>query len=254
MTAFTYAVVRPPGAAMAAGLTTANLGAPDYALALEQHARYVEELERAGLSVTALEPLPAFPDAYFVEDVAVVTPELAVIARPGAEARRGEAEFIEPALAKHRCVAKIQAPATLDGGDVLTVGRQVFVGLSSRTNREGARQLEEILGAHGYCVAAISVEAGLHFKSSVNLLTDDTLIVTPGFCAHEALSQFQLIVVDKDDEYSANVLRINDSLLVPTGFPKTMAKLAELGQTMVEVNVSEMQKMDGGLTCMSVRF
>jgi dimethylargininase len=254
MTAFTHAIVRSPGADMAAGLTTANLGVPDYALALEQHARYVEELERAGLSVTALEPLPGFPDAHFVEDVAVVTPEVAVIARPGAEARRGEAEFIEAALAKHRSVARIQAPGTLDGGDVLSLGRQVFVGLSSRTNREGARQLEGILRPFGYCVAAIPVGAGLHFKSSVNLLTDDTLLVTSTFNRHEALTHFDAIVVDEGDEYSANVLRINDRILVPAGFPRTIAKLERLGESLVEVEVSEMQKMDGGLTCMSVRL
>lgn len=253
MTAFTHAIVRKPGANMAAGLTTANLGAPDYALALEQHARYVEELERAGLSVTVLEPLPAFPDAYFVEDVAVVTPEVAVITRPGAEARRGEAEFIEPALAKHRSLIKLQAPGTLDGGDVLAIGKQVFVGLSNRSNQEGARQLSVILRPYGYSVAAAAVFEGLHLKSSANCLADDALIVTSAFSQLEALAGFRLVVVDEGDEYSANVLRLNDRILVPAGFPRTAAKLERLGESLVEIDVSEMQKMDGGLTCMSLR-
>ncbi len=147
---FTDGILRTPGSNLAHGLTTAGCSVPDHSLALAQHAKYAEALERAGLQVTVLEPLPAFPDAYFVEDVAVVAAEVAVITRPGAAARRGEEAFIEPVLAQHRTIARILNPATLDGGDVLIAGRRVLVGLTDRTNPEGARQLQEILSPHGY--------------------------------------------------------------------------------------------------------
>jgi dimethylargininase len=239
---------------MATGLTSAGLGAPDYAAALRQHVAYARELERAGLAVTVLDSLTGFPDAYFVEDVAVVTPEVAVIARPGATERRGEEEAIVPVLAEHRVVARIRGAGTLEGGDVLIAGRHVFVGLSPRTNRDGASQLEAILAPRGYGVTAIPLPSGLHLKSSVNLVGDGVVIVTPALAEHEALASYRRIVVDPGDEYSANVLRVNDRLLVPAGFPRTVSKLEALGASLVELDVSEMAKMDGGLTCLSLRF
>jgi dimethylargininase len=250
----TDAILRTPGSNLAHGLTTAECGVPDHALALAQHTNYAEALQRAGLRMTVLEPLAAFPDAYFVEDVAVVTAEVAVIARPGAAARRGEEAFIEPVLAQHRPLARIASPARLDGGDVLVAGRRVLVGLTGRTNPEGARQLQEILSPHGYQVAALLVSGGLHLKSSVNLVGPDVLLVTCAFSHHDALAGFRLVVVKEGDEYSANVLWINDYILIPAGYPRTRSLLEPLGRQIVDVDVSEIRKMDGGLTCLSLRL
>jgi dimethylargininase len=251
---FADAILRTPGSNLAHGLTTAGSGVPDYTLALAQHAKYAEALERAGLHLTVLEPLPAFPDAYFVEDVAVVTAEVAIIARPGAEARRGEEAIIEPVVAQHLPIARIVNPATLDGGDVLVAGRRVLVGLTDRTNPEGARQLQQILSPHGYQVVAIPVSAGLHLKSSLNLIGQDVLLVTREFAHHDALVGFRLIAVEEGDEYSANVLWVNDHILIPAGYPRTRSLLEPLGRQIVELDMSEMRKMDGGLTCLSLRL
>ncbi len=168
--------------------------------------------------------------------------------------RRGEEAYIEPVLAQHRPIARIVKPATLDGGDVLVAGKRVLVGLTDRTNPEGARQLREILSPHGYQVVAIRVSAGLHFKSSVNLVGEDILLVTREFAKHEALEGFRLIVVEEGDEYSANVLWVNDRILVPAGYPRTHSLLDPLGRVIVELDMSEMRKMDGGLTCLSLRL
>jgi dimethylargininase len=251
---FADAILRTPGSNLEHGLTTTESGVPDYALALAQHTKYAEALECAGLHVTILEPLSAFPDAYFVEDVAVVTAEVAVITRPGAETRRGEEAFIEPVLAKYRPIARIVNPATLDGGDVLIAGRRVVVGLTDRTNPEGARQLRKILSPHGYQVVGIPVSKGLHLKSSVNLIGQDVLLVTREFAHHDALVGFRLVVVEEGDEYSANVLWVNDHILVPAGYPRTCSLLEPLERQIVELDMSEMRKMDGGLTCLSLRL
>jgi dimethylargininase len=251
---FADAILRSPGSNLADGLTTADSGAPDPSSALIQHTKYAEALKRIGLHVTILEPLAPFPDAHFVEDVAVVVGEVAVVTRPGAPARRGEAEFIEPVLAQHRRNARIVSPATLDGGDVLVAGRRVFVGLTERTNPEGARQLHEILSPFGYQVVVIRVSAGLHLKSSVNLVKPDVLLVTREFAHHHALADFRRIVVEEGDEYSANVLWVNDHVLIPAGYPRTRSLLEPLGMQILELDVSEMRKMDGGLTCLSLRL
>ncbi len=254
MTRVHLAVVRKPGPNLGAGLTTASMGSPDYHRALQQHSRYVTTLESAGAAVTMLEPLPTFPDAYFVEDVAVITPELAVMTRPGAPERRGEAECMGGVLSRYRPLAHIREPGCLDGGDVLVMGQHVLIGLSSRTNHDGARQLLEVLAPYGYRGDSISVGEGLNIKSSVNIVAKDTLIVTREFAQHEILADYGRIVVDDEEAYAANVLRINDVLIVPTGFHRTRAQLENLGGMIVELDVSEMRKMDGGLTCLSLRL
>jgi dimethylargininase len=165
---FTRAICRKPSLNFSHGLTTVQGGQPDYAKMVTQHDAYVDTLKKLGLQVEVLEPLGAFPDAYFVEDAAIVTAEVAILTRPGAKARRGETAAIEPALAKHRPLAHIEAPGKLDGGDVLIIGRHALIGVSERSNPEGAEQLGELLEDHGYTWAAVPVAEGLHFKSSVN--------------------------------------------------------------------------------------
>ena len=254
LTQFTQAIVREPGPNCAAGLTTSDLGPPDYDLLLHQHRQYVSALCELGLWVEELPAEPDFPDAYFVEDPAVVTPELAILTTPGAPARQGEPATIAAALAQHRPLAHIQPPGHLEGGDVLMVGRHFFIGLSERTNEAGAEQLGRFLAEHGYTYTAVPVGPGLHLKSSVNIVAPNTILLTADFAAKPAFSGYQHIILDETEAYASNSLLINGTLIMPVGFPRTRTRLEALGQPIVELDVSEVQKMDGGLTCMSLRF
>jgi dimethylargininase len=251
---FKYAITRKPGKNFADGLTTSDLRPSDYQLVLQQHTIYVETLKSIGLNTIELDAQSDYPDAHFVEDTAVVAPEFAIITHPGATSRQGEEESIAVILAPHRTLEYIHAPGTLDGGDVLMIGDHFFIGISERTNLDGAQQLGKILEKYAKTWSMIPVGAGLHFKSSVNYVAQNTLIVTRDFADHEALKEYAKIIVNREEEYAANVLRVNDCLLVPKGFPDTKTKLSTLDLKIIELDVSEMQKMDGGLTCLSLRF
>jgi dimethylargininase len=251
---FTHAIVRRPGENFAHGLTTSHLGRPSYELMLRQHDAYIRTLQSLDLEVIVLDRLPNYPDAYFVEDTAVITPDAAVITNPGARSRQGEEETIEPALARYRDTLRIQAPGTLDGGDVLMVGTHFFVGISERTNQEGAEQLGHILEETGNTWTAIPVEAGLHLKSSVSYVGQNTLLVTKGFADPDKFKGYDRIVLDTNEEDAANILLINDYIIMPKGFGGTRKKLESLSLKVIELDVSEARKMDGGLTCMSLRF
>jgi dimethylargininase len=251
---FTHAIVRSPAESFAQGLTTAGLGVPDFARMRAQHEAYVDALRDAGLAVQVLEAAPRYPDAHFVEDAAVVTPEVAVITRPGAPSRRGEAALIEPVLAAHRPLARIEAPGTLEGGDVLQIGVRFFIGVTARTNEAGARQLEKILAAHGYRCALIPLTHTLHLKSDLNAVSAETVLVTSALAGHEALAKYERIVVEPDETYAANVVRVNDRLLMPSGFPRLRELLGARVAEVVELDMSESRKMDGGLTCLSLRL
>lgn len=248
------AITRTPGKNFAKGLTTAKLGKPDYELALRQHAAYVDALKDIGLHIIELEPQPAYPDAHFVEDTAVITPDVAVISNPGAASRRGEEKSIAEVLAQYRELETIEAPGTLDGGDVLMIGNHFLIGISERTNPEGAQQLGRMLEKYGNTFTTVEVGAGLHFKSSVNYLSKNRILITQEFENHPALRSYEKIIIPREEQYAANTLWINDHLLIPRGFPRTREKLSRLGQEIIELDVSEMQKMDGGLTCLSIRF
>ena len=251
---FTHALVRKPGSNFGQGLTTANLGRPDFDLIVRQHEAYVRTLRSIGLEVIVLEAEPDYPDAYFVEDAAVVTPNVAVITNPGAPSRRGEEKSIEPILARFRKAVRIVAPGTVEGGDVLMAENHFFVGISERTNAEGARQLGRILEENRHTWTPVMVGAELHLKSSVNELGRNTLLITEALAGHKAFKTFKKIVLDPGEEYAANTLRVNDNLIMPAGFLSVRKKLSELGLPIVELDVSEVHKMDGGLTCMSLRF
>lgn len=251
---FCKAIVRIPCKNFGNGITTQELGAPDYQLMLAQHRAYIETLESLGLEVTILESEEEYPDAHFVEDAAVVFEEAAVITNPGAEARKGEEVTIEKALAPLKPIERITAPGTVDGGDILQVGRHFFIGVSDRTNDEGAKQLGAIVEKYGYTWAAVPVAAGLHFKSSVNYVGKNTLLITENFKDRSELDGYELMVLDPDEAYAGNTLLINDTLITPAGYPKTLAMLKTLGLDIVELETSETRKMDGGLTCLSLRF
>lgn len=251
---FRHAITRSPAKNFSEGLTSAGLGVADFAIMQVQHVAYVAALRDAGLAVQVLDAAPRYPDAHFVEDAAVVTPEVAVITRPGAPSRRGEAALMEPVLAAHRPLARIESPGTLEGGDVLQLGERFFIGVTARTNEAGARQLEKILSEHDYRCVLIPVTHTLHLKSDLNAVSDETVLVTSALAEHEALAGYEKIVVGPDEIYAANVVRVNDRLLMPRGFPRLRERLGATGVEVVELDTSEARKMDGGLTCLSLRL
>ena len=252
---FTHAIARKPGPNFAQGITTAvNEESPKYETLVNQHKEYISTLKSIGLEVILLDALPDHPDAYFVEDTAVVATDVAVITNPGADARKGEEETIAPVLAQYRKTEKIRPPGTVDGGDILQVGKHFFIGVSERTNHEGAGQLSHILKRYGYTCTIVPVGEGLHFKSSVNYVGQNTLLITEDFSENAQFEGYDTIVVDSLESYAANTLFINDHLLVPRGYPDTRKKLEALGFNIIELDTSEVRKMDGGLTCMSLRF
>ena len=251
---FTHAITRLPGENFADGLTTADLGRPDYRLILQQHAAYRQVLLSLGLDVLVLPPEPNYPDGYFVEDPAIVTPKIAIITIPGASSRQGEQGTLGPFLEYYRPLSFIQPPGCVDGGDVLMVGNHFFIGLSERTNPAGAAQLGGHLAAAGHTYETVPVAAGLHLKSSVNFIGIHTLLLTRSLSTYPGFANYEKIILDVGEEYAANTLLVNDTLLMPAGFPKTHARLTALGLPVIELDVSEVHKMDGGLTCMSLRF
>lgn len=251
---FTNAIARRPGKEMADGITTSTLGAPDYKKTLDQFDAYVATLRNCGVLVTVLDPLDGHPDAHFVEDAAVVTPDIAIITNPGAASRRGEVPSIEAALKPFREIVRVRPPGTIDGGDVLMVGHHFFIGLSDRTNEQGAQQLGEFVSAYGYTWTPVPVAAGLHFKSSVNSVGANTLLTTQTFADHPALTGFHRIIISPQEAYAGNTLLVNGHLIMPAGFPETRQKLKALDMPVIELDTSEFRKMDGGLTCLSLRF
>lgn len=255
---FTRAIVRPPGANFAEGLTTAGLGAPDYARALAQHAAYRAAIEACGLEVIALDPDPAFPDSTFVEDTAVLTAGLAVLTRPGAPSREGEVEAIAPTVARFfPRPLQIESPGTLDGGDVCEAGSHVFIGISHRTNPEGAAQLANLLTRAGRTPSLVDIRGVpgiLHLKSGVAWLGGKRLAVIGALAGEPAFGGFDLVGVDDDEAYAANCVLVNGRLLAASGFPALTARFRALGLEVVELGMSEFEKMDGGLSCLSLRF
>lgn len=251
---FTHAITRRPSAEMVNGITTADLGTPDYSLALAQHKAYCLTLAVLGLDVTVLDAEPGYPDCCFVEDTAVVSDHLAVLAPLGAPSRQGEEASMEPVLARFRPVVRVTPPALFEGGDVLQVEDTFFIGLSERTNMAGAEALGNALARHGYTWHAMEMGETLHFKTDVNFIGDNTLLVSPFFETAPELARFRRIVVDDDEAYARNCLFINGTVIVPAGFPRTLAQIKGLGKPTVELDMSEFRKLDGGLTCLSLRF
>ncbi|MBI4956861.1 MAG: N(G),N(G)-dimethylarginine dimethylaminohydrolase [Myxococcales bacterium] len=255
---FTRAIVAPPGPSFAHGLTTRALGAPALDLALAQHARYCEALGRAGLEVTVLPADPEHPDATFVEDTAVVAAGLAVLCRPGAASRRGEVARMRDVLGpRFAGLASIEPPGTLDGGDVCQVGRHFFVGLSARTDAEGARQLARALERAGYTASTIDVRDwpdALHLKSAVAWLGGARLLVREAQALEPAFAPFERVIVPTREAYAANCLWLGRTVLVAADHPVTEARLRALGYAVEPLAMTEMEKMDGGLSCLSLRY
>ena len=226
--------------------------------ALAQHAAYCLALRECGLEVTLLPPDERFPDGTFVEDTAVVAERAAVSSRPGAPTRQGEAPAIAARLGLLRSdIEHIKVPGTLDGGDVCQVDEHFLIGLSARTNEAGATQLADILKRHGYTASLIDIRSHptlLHLKSGVAYLGDRRFTVSSDAPEFEGLEGYERIEVADDESYAANCVRVNDSVLLAAGFPKLAARLKSLGYAVRSLEMSEFQKMDGGLSCLSIRF
>jgi len=224
----------------------------DLELAASQHEAYERALSKLGCCVVSLPAAPDLPDSVFVEDTAVVVDEVAVITRPGARSRRPETASGAAVLAKYRTVVTIEAPGRLDGGDVLRLGRRVLVGLTDRTNREGIVQLGALLSPHGYVVEAVPVSGCLHLKSAVTQVAPDTVLVNAAWVDPSVFSSFTRIEVDPGEPYAANALLVGDTVLYPEAFPYTAAQLDRAGVRIATVEVSELAKAEGAVTCCSI--
>ena len=255
---FSKAIVRPPSASYAAGLTTVDLGTPDLERARKQHEAYCETLESCGLDVIRLAADEDHPDSTFVEDTAILTARGAVITRPGAPSRRGETNQIAPLIRDYFSnVHVIEEPGTVDGGDICEVGEHFFIGLSLRTNESGTQQLARFLESFGYTSSLIDIRGVgniLHLKSGIAYLGGKHLVVIDSLRGVEEFSGYELICLDSSEEYAANCLLINGKVLIAGGFPATRRQVEHMGYQTIALDMSEFQKMDGGLSCLSLRF
>ena len=255
---FTNAIVRIPGTNFDAGLTTVSLGIPSFERVLGQHRSYCRALVECGLALITLDADLRFPDSTFVEDTAILTARGAILTRPGAASRDGEVDAIRPAILDFfPSPLTIEAPGTLDGGDICEAEDHLFIGLSHRTNEEGARQLAGHLASFGYTSSAIDVRPMttiLHLKSGISSIGGNTLVVMEEMARNPQFGSFDLIRVSAEESYAANCVRVNDCVLLPDGFPKLAAELSARGFNPLVLEMSEFRKMDGGLSCLSLRF
>ncbi len=271
---FTRAIIRPPAPNLSEGLTTAGLGPPHYERAMAQQEAYCLTLERCGVTLTRLGLDPLHPDSTFVEDTAILTGQCAIVSRPGAPSRAGEVASIREVLADfYPSMFSIQSPGTLDGGDVCEAGDHFFIGISERTNEAGAQQLADLLAPFGYTCSFVDISKSgtgvppvthaqdarathqiLHLKSGITWLGDQRLVAIDALAERREFSKYDLVRVNDDEMYAANCVRVNDHVLVAAGYPVLEGKLRELGYHTIALDMSEFQKMDGGLSCLSLRF
>ena len=254
---FTKAIVRTPCANYAAGLTTVDLGAPDLERALKQHETYCQTLELCGLKLVRLQPEEEHPDSTFIEDTAILTARGAVITRPGAPSRRGETIQIAPLVRDYFSnVDLIEEPGTVDGGDICEAGEHFFIGVSLRTNEDGARQLAGFLESFGYTSSLIDIRGVsniLHLKSGLAYLGGKQLVLIEALRGLKEFSGYEVVCLDSSEDYAANCLEVNGKVLIADGFPATRRELEHMGYQTIALDMSEFQKMDGGLSCLSLR-
>lgn len=254
---FQNAIVRTPSSSLIKGLTTsAELGKPDFELALIQHQLYINALTQCGVEVTVLPAIEAFPDSCFVEDVALLTEQFALLTRPGAQSRQNEVLEIEESVTRFykNKTHKIMAPGTLEAGDVLRVNNHFFIGLSARSNQEGADQMIQKMTEHGYSASTIKLNKFLHLKTGVSYLDQGYILVNGELVNHPAFHHLKQIVVEPDEAYAANCIMVNGTVLLPCGYPKIRNEITKLNFPIIELDVSEFRKIDGGLSCLSLRF
>jgi dimethylargininase len=249
------AITRGVSSSLASGELTFRDRSPiDIALARRQHDAYESALTKLGVRIDQLPADDAYPDAVFVEDVAMVLDEIAIVTAPGAASRVGETESIARAVARYRPVKQLSTPATLDGGDVVRIGKTLYVGLSSRTNQDGVDQLGALLSPLGYTVLGVEVAGALHLKTACTYAGRGVLLANPEWAATNIFTGVEILPVDASEPWGGSVLSINDTLVMAASFPRTRAKLEARGFTVVPVDLSELQKAEGGPTCLSIVF
>jgi len=226
----------------------------DHERACAQHNQYEDALRSLGMNVISLAAETDLPDSVFVEDVALVLDDCAVMLNPGASSRRPEVASVERALSAYRDIFRIQPPGTVDGGDILRVGKTIYIGLSSRSTEDAIKQVKAIIEPRGYKVRAVNVTGCLHLKSAVTQVSEDTLLINPDWVSKESFSQIQFIEVDPSEPYAANAVLVDDMIIYPSSFPKTCAKLQATGIRMIIVDADELAKAEGAVTCCSLIF
>ncbi len=252
---FKHAIVRKPAKNFREGITSSKLGEPDYNNAILQHSYYIRALKKCGLNIIQLDADERFPDSTFVEDTAVVNKDLAIISNLGVLSRKGEELEIRKVLEKfYDNIEIIKNPGTLEGGDILKVDDHYYIGLSKRTNKEGAKQLTGILERYGYSCLTVSLVNIFHLKKALAYIGDDNLVISGEFIDNPIFKEYNIIEVDKDENYAANCIRVNDYILMPEGFEKLKNSISNLGYEILEIDISEFRKMDGGISCLSIRF
>ncbi|MFZ1727388.1 MAG: arginine deiminase family protein [Albidovulum sp.] len=253
---FTRAVTRRPGRSITGGLRAEDTGTPDLALMLAHHAAYVATLKETGAEVIELDPLEDFPDAVFVEDTALCLPKGAILMRPGAPSRMGEVAHMAPTLRRfYDDIRDIKGPGHVEGGDILTTAREVLVGRSARTDAAGVAELRTILDDWGYALREVETPPGvLHFKTDCSLLDGDTILATKRLDASGCFKNYRVLHTAEGEEAAANAIRFNQFVLMPAGFPKTAETLRQSGYEVREIGNSECAKLDGGMSCLSLRF
>jgi len=224
----------------------------DVTVAQSQHHGYVQAIKALGYAVLELPAEPDLPDSVFVEDTAIVLPQVALITRPGADSRKPETESIVHALRPYRDLVFIESPGTLDGGDVLVLGKKIYVGLSTRSNPEAVEQMNRLLGSYGYKTQGVEMHDCLHLKTAVTRVDNRTLLINRKWVDVEAFEGFHLMDVDESEDFAANCLPLGDSIIFPTSFPKTAAKLAAQGYKIKSVMADELAKAEGAVTCCSL--
>ena len=258
MKKFMHVIVKRPCEAMIKGLDSGTYpGKPDYELALTQHNHYISALTKCGVDVTILSRDERYPDSCFVEDPAVVTKMCAIVTNPADQSRNGEKEEIVQALREfypEENIEYIKAPGTLEGGDIMMVGNHFYAGLSSRTNEEGIRQFTEILAKYGMTCEAVPVQNILHLKDDVCYLDENVMLVSEGQKDTEAFAGYDKIVVPEEEFYAINCLWMNDTVIVPEGYPYVLEEIKKRGFRTMVIDTSEYRKIDGSLTCLSLRF
>lgn len=249
------ALVRPVSAALASCELTHVARAPiDVGRAVAQHVAYCEALASLGCRVVELPALPAHPDAVFVEDTVLVLDEVAVLTRPGAASRRGEVASMAEAVSRFRPVRAIESPGCIDGGDILRIGRTLYVGASSRSDADGIAQLRNLVAPFGYAVTAVPLQGCLHLKSAITQVDEDTVLVQPAWLDAAQFAHLRQIEVAPEEMHAANALRIGTRIVCPDNVPRTRERLVAAGLDVVTVDVSELQKAEGAVTCCSVVF
>ena len=253
---FTHAIVRQPAKSIIKGLRAVDIGSPDYAQMIFDHEDYKKALTVAGVEVISLTPLDKFPDGQFVEDTALCLPGAAILMRPGAPSRLGEVNEIAPKLRKlFKEVFEIEKPGHIEGGDILVTGKEILVGRSARTNASGISQLSEIVTPLGHMVREVfTPPETLHFKSECSLLGPNEILSTERLQSSGCFDGYQVINVADGEETAANAIRVNDYVIMPAGFPKTKAILENLGYKVKAINNNECAKLDGGVSCLSLRL